>query len=354
MPDRMRIIDAHTHIAAEKAQTAVRIMDAAGVEAAVVCEWHDGFGQTLQQHLREFARFEGRFFVFGNIDFSAIAAPDFAARAVEDLRRGVEAGMRGLKVYKNLGLELTDASGELLRVDDERLDPIWAAAGELGIPVLLHTADPRAFWQPIDRHNPWGAILRHWPEWSYYRKGLPSRDELLAERNALLRRHPETSFIAPHLGSLEDDFGSLSETLQALPNLHVDIAARFYHMAATGPRREAARKLCTEFADRILFGTDLILLSDTAEADIQPQTFLTPERLPERFAGCGQEMLLATSVWFYEFHKAFLETGRTQRPIPFLCNDPATALAGLDLPKTVLQKLYHGNIERLLGRQPQG
>lgn len=348
MADKIRIIDAHTHIHPERAELAVEIMDRAGVDAAVVAEWHDGFGRTLEEHMQRFARFEGRFIVFGNIDFSRIDAPDFSRQAVAQLRRGVEAGMRGLKVYKDLGLSCRDGSGRLLRVDDPRLDPVWAAAGEMGLPVLIHTADPRAFWQPIDAHNPWGAVLANQPDWAYYRKELPSRDELLAERDALIRRHGRTQFIAPHLGSLEDDLHALAETLEAMPNLHVDIAARIFHMGATQRRRRAARQLCLDFADRILFGTDAIIFTEHGAGDIQPQTFYTPERLPTEHAR-ARNTLLATSVWFYEFHRLFLETRRAQSPIPFLCADPAAGVTGLELPPDVLHKIYHANVERLLG-----
>ena len=342
-----RIIDAHTHIAASQAAVAVDIMDRAGIDACVVAEWHDGFGPALEEHLAAFGKFPGRFHVFGNIDFSAIDEPDFAARAVEHLRRGAVAGMRGLKVYKSLGLELRDKTGQLLRADDPRLDPIWAAAGELHLPVLMHAADPQAFWQPIDPHNAWSAVLRNEPGWSYYRAGLPSRDELLAERARVIRRHPGTQFIGPHLGSWEDDFQTLAEMLEALPNFHVDIAARVYHMGSTPRRRAAARRLCLEFADRILFGSDTIILDPHGPADIQPQTFYTRDRLPARLA--SGNVLRKTSEWFYRFHRQFLETGRRQSPIPFLTVDPADGVEGLRLGQSVLEKIYHANIERLMG-----
>ncbi len=348
MAEKMRIIDAHTHIHPDKADLAVEIMDRAGIDVAVVAAWHDGFGAALERQLRRFAHHEGRFALFGNVDFSRIDQPDFSRQAVEQLRRGVEAGMAGLKVYKDLGLKYADGSGALLRVNDPRLEEIWETAGELGIPVLLHTADPRAFWQPIDEHNTWGAVLAREPAWSYYRRGLPSRDELLAERDAVVRRHRRTQFIAPHLGSLEDDFEALAESLENLPNLHVDISARIFHMGATPRRRRAARRLCTDFAGRILFGTDTILLAEQRPADIQPQTFYTPQRLPEAYAR-GNETLMASSVWFYEFHKLFLATARRQCPIPFLCADPAASVTGLELGEDVLQRICHANIERLLG-----
>jgi len=349
MTDTPRIIDAHAHIPVNHADLAVRIMDAAGVAAAVVCEWFDGFGSALDEHLAAFARHPGRFFVFGNIDFSRIDAADFGDAAAAELARGAAAGLRGLKVYKGLGMETTDASGQLLRVDDPRLDPVWAAAGDLHLPVLIHTADPRAFWEPIDEHNPWQKVFAAYPRWSYYRRPLPGRDELLAERNNVIRRHRGTNFIGPHLGSWEDDFGTLAENLDAMPNLHVDISARFCSLGQSPRRRRAARELFAEFPGRILFGTDLILVYDTAVTDIQPQTFLTPDRLPPDLTGAGDDTLFATSVWFYQFHKAFLATARTQSPIPFLSNDPAAALVGLDLPPDVLEAVCHANIERLLG-----
>jgi predicted TIM-barrel fold metal-dependent hydrolase len=349
VPRAMPIIDAHAHVTADRAELAVSVMDAAGIDAVVVCEWFEGYGQQLQDDLKAFAAFPGRFLVFGNVDFPRIDQPDFARAAVDDLRRAAENGMRGLKIYKQLGLGYRDASGTLLRVDDDRLDPIWAACGELGLPVLMHTADPRAFWEPVDADNPWQLVFAAYPEWSYYRKGLPGRAELLAERSRVVRRHPGTNFIGPHLGSWEDDFGTLAEMLQAMPNLYVDISARFYAMGMTARRRAAARALLEEFSDRILFGTDTILVRDSAPGDIQPQTFLTRPRLPQRFADAGDRTLFATSVWFYEFHRAFLETGGTLRPIPFLCRDPDEVLLGLDLPEPILHRLYHENVERLVG-----
>ena len=349
MPPRRKIIDAHTHVVPAKAELAVEIMDAVGIDAVVVCEWFNGFGDSLDEHLATFAKFPGRFIVFGNIDFTRIDEPDFGDSAAAELRRGVAAGMRGLKVFKLLGMGHKDASGERLGVDDERLDPVWAAAGELGVPVLIHTADPQWFWEPIDEANPWENILREDPAGSLYGKGGPTRQELLGERNALVRRHPGTNFIAPHLASYEDQFVMLAEALESMPNLYVDIAARLWHMAHTPRRRDVSRQLCIEFADRMLFGSDLILLNRTEATDVQSQTFLRPEDLPERFADAGERMLVDTTLWFYEFHRLFLETDQVQSPIPFRTRDPDACVHGLDLPPDVLDRMRYANIERLVG-----
>ncbi|KKK56833.1 hypothetical protein LCGC14_3060560, partial [marine sediment metagenome] len=251
----MRIIDGHTHISPGRAALAVRVMDAVGIESAVVAQWPDGHLDRAIEDIARYKEFPGRFILFGNFDLAGIDQPGFADRTVAELRRAADAGMRGVKVYKALGLGARDASGELLRVDDERLDPIWAAAGELGLPVLFHTADPRAFWEPMDEHNPWHAVLLNQPDWSYYRRGLPGRDELLGERNRVILRHPGTNFIGPHLGSWEDDFETLAEMLEAMGNLFVDISARVTSFGPTDRRARAAQKLFADFPDRIIFGT---------------------------------------------------------------------------------------------------
>jgi len=139
----MKIVDAHTHVFPQYADLAVRVMDQVGISCSVTLEWHDGFGATLQEHLKTFNRYPGRFVVFGNIDFRRINESNFAREAAQQMEKDVESGMRGLKVYKALGLEYRHPDGTFWRVNDERLDPIWEKAGELGIPVLIHTRPRR-------------------------------------------------------------------------------------------------------------------------------------------------------------------------------------------------------------------
>jgi predicted TIM-barrel fold metal-dependent hydrolase len=155
----MRIIDAHQHVFPQYADLAVRAMDRVGVERVATMEWHDGFSETLKEHLQIFGQYPGRFTVFGNVDWSRINEPGFGKMAAEQIERDVEGGMRGLKVFKALGLTYKHLNGEFWRINDERLDPIWAKAGELSIPILLHTADPCFFWTPVNEDNFWNGLV---------------------------------------------------------------------------------------------------------------------------------------------------------------------------------------------------
>ena len=201
----MNIIDVHTHIDSQYVDLAVRWMDRCAIDSVVTLGWQDAFGERLKKDLEVFAAYSGRFTVFSNVDWSRVNDKGFGEGAARQLEENVARGVRGLKVFKSLGLEYRHANGEFWRVDDPAFDPIWAKAGELGIPVLIHTADPSAFWRPPTEHNFWSAVLYgEWEWWAYYRNDYPSHDELLGERNEVIARHPNTTFICPHVGSRAD------------------------------------------------------------------------------------------------------------------------------------------------------
>ncbi|MFB3881285.1 MAG: amidohydrolase family protein [Armatimonadota bacterium] len=343
------IIDAHAHVFPHYADLAVEVMDRCAVAQCVTLEWHDGFGDTLKEHLRLFARYPGRFVVFGNVDFCRINEPGFGRTAAEQMEIDVEAGMRGLKVYKALGLEYRDRDGQLWRVNDERLDPIWAKAGELGIPVLIHTADPPAFWQPVDEGNFWNGVLYgEYAWWSYYRKQLPSREELLAERNDVIRRHPDTTFICPHVGSNAEWLVVAAEDLEAMPNLYYDISARIPIMGLPGRRSVESRQFLLEYSDRILFGTDVIYDDTNVPTGMQAQCLYQPGEIRLGDADPG-ERYVATTVEFLRSHLDFLTTDRVQMDPPFRRTTKGYLIVGLNLPREVCDRILFGNAARLLG-----
>ncbi len=344
----MRIIDAHTHVFPRYAGLAVRAMDRCGVERAVTLEWHDGYGEQLREHLQVFRRYPGRFTVFGNVDFSRINEARFAATAAEEMERDVEAGMKGIKIYKALGLEYRHPNGEFWRANDERLDPIWAKAGELGIPVLIHTADPVYFWQPVNERNFWNGVLYgEYAWWSYYRKGFPSREELLSERNEVIARHPRTTFICPHIGSNSEALDIAADDLDALANLCYDISARIPIMGLAGRHRERSREFLLEYQDRILFGTDVIFDDTNVPTGVQAQSLYQPGEIPLDGVD-AEEKYVDTTTAFVKSHLDFLSTDATQHNPPFKRSTQGYSIVGLALPPEVVEKILFRNAERLI------
>lgn len=232
---------------------------------AVCVSMDGGMGEALAGHIEHlWTKHRDRFVVFANIDWRGKAAaeaygewacnqPDFVHRTCLDLEEAKRLGASGLKIFKGFGLEYKNADGTLIAVDDPRWDPIWRTCGELGLPVLMHTADPSAFFQPIDATNERWEELSRRPEWSFYGPQFPKREELHAARNRVVARHPGTTFIAAHLGNDGEDLQTLAGWLDAYPNLYVDIASRISEL---GRQPYSARAFLVKYADRILFGTD--------------------------------------------------------------------------------------------------
>ncbi|MFV1988806.1 MAG: amidohydrolase family protein [Gemmatimonadota bacterium] len=251
---RFPFIDVHLHINAgmerERLDRMVADMDA--INLAVGVNLSGGTGERLAEQVRIMnERYPGRFVTFANVDFTDIDDPEFGAIAAERLRLDVENGAAGLKIFKSLGMWITDAAGERLRVDDARLDPIWSMAGELGIPVLIHTADPAEFWAPRDENN------ERWLELKLRarrkQEGPPSWEEIIGEQHQMFRNHPETTFIAAHMGWLGNDLGRLGELLDEIPNMNVGLGAVIYE---PGRQPRSAHEFFTRYQDRIFMGKD--------------------------------------------------------------------------------------------------
>lgn len=264
------VVDCHTHFwvkgrhDGELLRRYVAMMDRNNIAISVSL---DGtLGPQLERHVKFLHdAFENRFVIFANIDFRGAAEekdfskwecnqPHFIRNVVEQLREAKRKNwISGLKFFKDFGLGYRDANGELLRVDDSRWDPIWEVCGEIGIPVLMHTADPSAFFRPLSEINERKRELDLHPDWSFHAEGYPSRDSLLQARNRVIERHPNTSFIAAHFGNDAEDLAQLSGWLEKYPNLFVEFASRINEL---GRQPYSARDFFLRYQDRILFGTD--------------------------------------------------------------------------------------------------
>jgi predicted TIM-barrel fold metal-dependent hydrolase len=305
-------IDVHSHqrrdLSPDQVDRIVADMDAMNMQ--VMVNLSGGLGESFRQAATTFlSRHEGRFIVFANVDLGRIDEPDFAETATSQLEADVEAGARGLKIYKNLGMFLQDKSGARVPTDDPRLDPIWAKCAELGIPVLIHTGEPSPFWEPWDEHNERWLELKQRPN---RKRDDPTRfasfDTTMAEQHNLFRKHPKTTFINAHLGWFGNYLARLGRLLDELPNVHTEIGAV---LAELGRQPRAARAFLIKYQDRVMFG------KDSWAPDEYPVYFRTLETADEYFD-------------YYRPRHAHWK------------------IYGLDLPDEVLKKIYYKNAIRVI------
>jgi len=165
----------------------------------------------------------------------------------------VKQGVKGLKVYTELGLNDQNNDGNRIPINDPRIDPIWAKCGELGIPILIHLGEPAPFWMPKDKKNERWLELKQYP--SRYRnpEKLTSFDSIMSEQHAVFAKHPNTKFINAHLGWYGNDPAKLGQLMDQFPKLYTEIGAV---LAELGRQPKAARAFFIYYQDRILFGKD--------------------------------------------------------------------------------------------------
>lgn len=262
------VIDVHTHFGfrlkgdKKKLEEFVELMDRNKIALCVSLD--ATLGPSLDEHFEFLEPYKERFAVFTHIDWQgrgeandlsswACNQPGFVRWVVEELKKAKEKGVEGLKFFKSFGLGHRDSEGRLLRIDDPRWDPIWETCAELKMPVIMHVADPAAFFDEIDENNErWEELSRH-PDWSFSGEEFPSREELLAARNRVIKKHPGTTFIGAHVANNPEDLATVSKWLDEYPNLYVEFASRISEL---GRQPYTARKFMIKYQDRFLFGTD--------------------------------------------------------------------------------------------------
>ena len=198
--------------------------------------------------------FPKRFGVFFNINFNRIDDEDFKRNTTLLINDAVEQGAIGLKVYKNLGLNLRDSKGKRVPVDDERLSFIWEECAKLNIPVLIHSGEPKAFFDPIDKFNERWLHAREKPNSFRSSDQYPAFDKVMLEQHNMFRKHSKTKFINAHFGWYANDLSKLSKILDELQNVSVEFGAVINEL---GRQPRAAKKFFIEYQDRILFGKDI-------------------------------------------------------------------------------------------------
>jgi predicted TIM-barrel fold metal-dependent hydrolase len=273
------------------------------------------WGGELEANLERYDRAHpGRFATCCHVDWAAsIASGDIGAAAAASLRASARAGAAGVKVWKDLGLHVRDEDGELILPDDRRLIPLWEACAEEHVPVFIHTADPVAFFDPIDERNERYEQLHAHAEWSFADPSFPRFGRLIDALEGLVAANPDTTFVGVHVGGYAENLARVGAMLDAYPNYHVDIAAR---VAELGRQPRTTRAFVEAHADRVLFGID-------------------------EFPPAAEN---------YAIYFRFLETADEHFPhsseeVPLMGR---WAISGLDLPDEVLRKVYAQNALRLI------
>lgn len=336
-PQARRFIDTHTHTNAPAYDLILRELGPRGLQRFINLSGGSS-SEARAENLAVADQFGGRVLLFHNIDWDDIDNPNFGVEEAARLEVSVRAGFAGVKVSKALGLGVRTEDGALVAVDDARLDPIWARAGQLGVPIAIHTADPRAFFEPPTPDNERFAELSLAPGWSFYGDEFPSRAELLESRDRLIANHPATTFILLHLGNNPEDVDYVDELLQKNRNALVDVAARVGEFG-----RHPAAKMKAFFerhAERVVFGTDIMM-------GVVPGPRGDP-RLRLTLGSISKEPPTLESIApFYESHFRYFEgTDKAiAHPVP-IQGDWNVHPVGLG--HDVLQKIYLDNAERVI------
>jgi predicted TIM-barrel fold metal-dependent hydrolase len=337
---RYPVIDVHTHLSSvakhsggvgigeemeyfATAEEVLTLMERKNIR--IMVNLTGGVGKGLAETIRRFQTpHPDRFLTFVEPWWERANQPGYSQFQADEVVRAHQAGARGLKILKTLGLYLRAkiSTGPLVKIDDRRFDPMWEVCASLGIPVAIHVSDPEAFFLPIDRFNERFEELNNHPDWSFYGGDFPSNAELLEARNRVMARHPKTQFIVLHVGNNAENLAYVSECMDRFPNMHVETAARIGEL---GRQPRTARKFFEKYQDRILFGTDAV-----------PHGTATPQQI--------------FNDRLYEIYYRFLETedeyfDYAPAPVP---PQGRWRIYGLGLPDEILRKVYYENAARLL------
>ena len=303
-------VDVHSH-QRDMSVTALEalVQDMDKLNEAVMVNLSGGSGASLKEKLDNINRsYPNRFVVFANVDFDGATDLEWGKRAAAQLETDIKNGAKGLKVFKSLGLRNKDADGNRIAIDDPRLDPIWAKCGELGVPVLIHAADPKSFWEDMDSDNERWLELKTHPRRKRSATDPAPWEQIIQEQHNVFKKHPNTKFINAHMGWHANNLERLGELLEEMPNMYVGISAV---IAELGRQPQNARAFFEKYQDRVLFGKDS----------------WKPEEFPTYFR------VLESNDEYFPYYKKY---------------HAFWAMYGLNLPDEVLQKLYYKNAMQLL------
>jgi predicted TIM-barrel fold metal-dependent hydrolase len=325
------MVDVHVHLSLGATDRLFELMKTHGIDHIVNLSGGHPMG-SLPRQIAAARASGGRITVFTGFPYEQAESPGYGGRMAQIVRMGHDMGAKGLKIAKALGLGVPGPDGKLLPVDDPELDVVFETAGELGMPIAIHSGDPRAFWLPIDEHNERFAELSAHPGWALSGRKVASFNEILNQLERRVARHPRTKFISVHLGNCAEDLDRVAGMLRRYPNLYVDTAARIPEMGRHPV--EKLRGFFQEFQNRILYGSDL---------------GVGPEPEPLFLGSSGPNPPTpAEQALFFSSTRRFFETDDRgfAHPTPI---QGSWTINGIHLSRDVLEKVYAKNALRVIG-----
>lgn len=263
-----------------------------------------GSDEHLQGALKNVSEnYPKRFIVFTNINLTTIDEDDWTKNTVKQIRNDVKSGANGLKIYKSQGMTNKDAAGNRIKINDPRIAAVWEECGKLGIPVLIHSADPRQFWQPMDSTNERWLELKLRPRRKRSDTDPAPWQTIIDEQHDIFAKHPDTKFINAHLGWYANDLATLAKLMDKFPNMYSEIGAVISEL---GRQPKMAKAFLTKYQDRVMFGKDAW----------NPEEYHTYFRV------------LETADEYFPYYKKYHAYWK---------------MYGLDLDDEVLRKLYYKN-----------
>jgi len=304
-------IDVHSHhwrMAEQDLDLLMRQMDSMNMQVVVNLSGRGGERlKVITENVKKYG-YENRIVIFTNIELRSIDEPDWAVETIKQIEYDYKNGAKGLKIFKSQGMSNLDAAGNGIRINDPRIDPIWAKCGELGIPVLIHSADPKSFWEPHDSLNERWLELKLRPNRKRGPDNPASWETIIGEQHDIFKKHPNTTFIAAHMGWYANDLQKLGTLLDAMPNVYVEIGAV---IAELGRQPRMANRFFEKYQDRVLFGKD----------SYKPEEYSTYFRV------------LESDDEYFPYYKRYHAFWK---------------MYGLDLPDEILKKLYYKNALKVI------
>ncbi|MEP7110928.1 MAG: amidohydrolase family protein [Ferruginibacter sp.] len=315
------VIDMHAHAwqADIDVDELVKRMEASNIEKTVVLSFETGSG--FDDIIQRYADYPDKFEIWCGFDYTGYDQPgtNWIDSALAELERCYKKGAKGVGELGDKGLGeyySRPVPGYGMHFNDYRLKPLLEKCGELSLPVNVHIADPIWMYLPMDLHNDGLMNAYNWRV-DMTGKGVPGHQEMMDILEDTVRQNPHTIFIACHLANCSHDLSIVAAMLDRYENLYADITSRLKEIA-TVPRY--AKEFFEKYQDRLLYGSDLGYDPKTA-LDFATKIYQATFRILES----ADEHIYEHDLFKYHW-----------------------PLYGLQLPDSVLKKLYRENAIKLM------